>query len=955
MPGSIAAQVLAWQRRMGGAAGPLAATPSGSGEASDDTPVQVEMLVSGTWVDITSYTLVRDNSGQIAITRGIRDEGSQTEAGTCALELKNGDGRFSPRNPAGPYYGLIGRNTPIRVSVPDGNGGKSYRIWSEASEWAPSWDTSGTDVWTDLSAGGILRRLAQGPAPERSVIYNAITSPLPASVVAYWPCEDVSGAVQLVSALTSGSAMTWTGTPTLASYSGFAASDPLPDLTSASLSGGIPKYDDPSATQVRFLAYIPATGLSLGKVLCAIDQLEYSAGSSQFWELYYDTSTRSLTIRTCASDGTVLGAELQHTLDVRGRLLYVSVELQEVGANITRTLRLKDVATSQVYTVSDTVFVTQLTRVTRVQFGPASRAVSGAAGTSNLPGVAIGHVTVENAVTAIDALGVRLNPIGEPAGRRLQRLCDEAGLAFDWVGDLDDTVPMGAQGKANTLTLVQECVQADGGLLYETPGALGLGYRTRASLYNQDPALTLDYPSGQLAQIPTPVEDDRYVQNKVTVTVGGVSETYEETSGTLSTALPPAGVGAYGGEITLNLASSDAGTLQDQAAWRVHLGTTDEARYPQIAVNLAHPSITPTMRRAILGMRLGDRIQITNPPSWLPPDTIDQLVLGIAETISHFEHRLIFTCAPASPYSSIGFLDATEARVDTDGSELAAAINSSAAAIAVQPSAGADVLWTKDASDLPLDIRVGGEIMRVTAVSDLVTDTFTRTVASSWGTNDSGFTWTLSGGSTADYSVSGGVGAHLLATAGISRRCLLPTVASDFDFATNITADQLPTGAILTGSLVTRCTDADNFYSAQIQFTTSHTVVLVLFKRVNAVETTLGSYTMPGVTFTASTLYRLRFQTRGSSLRAKIWAVGTAEAPEWHVTAVDTELATGQWVGVRSISGAANTNVNPSVQYENFQIVSPQMFTLTRSINGVVKSHSAGADVRLAHPTILAL
>ncbi|MFE1192937.1 hypothetical protein ACFW6E_09065 [Streptomyces olivaceoviridis] len=956
MPGSIAAQVMAWQRRMGGVAGPLAAAPSASGEASNGNPVQVEMLVSGTWVDITSYTMVRDDSGQIAITSGIRDEGSQTEAGTCSLELKNGDGRFSPRNPSGPYYGIIGRNTPVRVSVPDGMGGKSYRIWGEASEWAPNWDTSGTDVWTDLSASGILRRLAQAPTPERSVIYNAIRNPLPSSVVAYWPCEDPAGSTSLASGLTTGSPMTWSGVPTLASYAGFAASDPLPDLTSAALSGGVPKYDDPTATQVRFLAYIPAAGLGLGKVLVAIDQLDYSAGSSQFWEVFYDTATRSLTIRTCASDGTVLGAELAHDLDVRGRLLYVSVELQEAGANITRTLRLKDVNTGHTYTASDTVFATQLTRVTRVQFGPASRAVSGAAGTSNLPGVAIGHVTVENSITAIDALGVRLNPIGEAAGRRMQRLCDEAGIAFEWIGDLDDTVPMGAQPKANLLAHLQECALADGGMLYESRTGFGLGYRTRASLYNQDPAFTLDYTAGQLSQIPVPVEDDRYVQNKVTITVNGASGTYEETTGTLGTRLPPAGVGTYGQEYTLNLASSDSATLRDQAAWRVHLGTTDEARFPQISVNLAHPSITPDMRRAILGMRSGDRVQITNSPAWLPPDTIDQLVLGIAETITHFEHRITFTCAPASPYSSISVLDAAETRIDTDGSELVAAISSSDTSVGVQPSAGADVLWTKDPADFPLNIRVGGEVMRVTAISDLVTDTFSRTVASGWGTSDSGFTWTTSGGSATDYSVGSGAGAHLLATAGSSRRCILPTLVSDFDFYTSVTADQLATGAALTGGLVARYVDQDNLYSAQVQFTTANAVTLLLFKRINGSETTLGTYTMPGTTFAAGTLYRLRFKVRGSTLRAKVWLASDVETPEWQVTAVDTELATGQFVGVRSISGVGNTNVNPTVSYDNFQIVSPQLFTLgARSVNGVVKAHTASADVRLATPTYIAL
>jgi hypothetical protein len=746
-------QIARWRRRLA-----LRPAPArGSGEASTGDPVTVELLVSGVWTDITGYTLVRDESGQIAITSGIRDEGSQTEAGTCSLELDNRDGRFSPRNPSGPYYGLIGRNTPVRVSVPDGLGGKSYRLWGEAYGWAPNWDTSGSSVWTDVSASGVLRRLAQAPAPERSVIYDAITDPAPSGLVAYWPCEDATGATTLASALTNGSAMTWSGVPTLASYSGFTASDPLPDISNAKLSGGVPRYDDPTATQVRCLAYIPASGLSDGKVLCAIDQVDYSAGSAQFWELYYSTTvaSNSFVLRSCDSDGNLLGAELVHTLDVRGRLLYVSIEFQESGANISRQIQLKDVSTGRVYAVSDTENVTQLTRVTKIQFGPATRsAVSPSGGTEFLPGVAIGHVTVENAITAIDALGVRLNPTGETAGRRIQRLCGEQGIAFEWVGNLDDTTAMGAQGKSNLLTLAQECALADGGLLYELRSGLGLGYRCRTSLYNQDAVLTLDYSGAQLAQIPVPVEDDRFTQNKVTVTVNGVSASYEETSGHLGTALPPAGVGVYGQEATLNLVSTDAATLRDQAAWRVHLGTVDEARYPTIAVNLAHPSITPDMRRAILGMRIGDRIQITNPPAWLPPDVIDQLVIGTSETITHFEHRLTFNCQPASPYT-VGILDSDATRFDTDGSQLYADAGSADTTLKVGPSPGQTGLWTTDPDEFPFDIRVGGEVMTVESITGGVADAFNRNVTSGWGSADTGETWTTTGGSASDFSVVG--------------------------------------------------------------------------------------------------------------------------------------------------------------------------------------------------------
>ncbi|GAA2199955.1 hypothetical protein [Streptomyces bangladeshensis] len=958
MPGLVS-QIAGLRRRLALVPAPARA----SGEASNGEPVQVEMLVSGTWVDVTGYTLVRDDSGSIQIMSGIRDEGSQTEAGTCTLELDNRDGRFSPRNPSGPYYGAIGRNTPIRISVPDGNGGKSYRIWGEASEWAPNWDTSGSDVWTDLSANGILRRLAQGPAPERSVIYNAITDPPLTGLVAYWPCEDAADSRSVASALTSGSPMTISGTPTLAAYSGFGASDPLPVFTGGSLTGGVTRYDNSAVSQyqVRFLLSVPAAGLADSDTIARVRVSPTVVGEVEYLDIEYNDppggvgsfgGPGTISIVPYNSEESMLGysGEESLTLDVRSRLLRVSIEVSNSGTALSVTLRVLDINTGITDSTTIGLSGTNVTRVASVALAPSTLNQSAGA-----TGMAAGHVTVQTTVTSITDLGAAVQPSGETAGRRMQRLCAGAGIAFDWVGDLDDTVAMGAQSRQNLLAQLQECTLADGGLLYESRSGVGLGYRTRASLYNQDPVLTLDYTAGQLVQIPVPVEDDRYVQNKVTVTVGGASATYEETSGTLRTELPPAGVGEYGQEYTLNLGSSDAGTLKDQAAWRVHLGTVDEARFPQISVNLAHPSITPAMRRAILAMRLGDRIQITNPPAWLPPDTIDQLILGMSETITHFEHKVTFTCAPASPYSSIGVLDTAWSRIDTDGSELVANISSSATSIGVQPSAGADVLWTKDTADFPLDIRVGGEVMRVTAISDLVTDTFTRTASSGWGTSDSGFTWTASGGSATDYSVGSGVGAHLLATAGTSRRCILPTVISDFDFYVTITADQLATGAILTGSLITRYADADNFYSAQLQFTTSNTVLLVVFKRVNAVETTLGTYTMPGTTFVAGTQYRIRFKVQGPSLRAKVWLASDVETPEWQVSVTDGTLTGSQWVGVRSISGAGNTNVNPSIKYDDFQIVSPQTFTLTRSVNGVAKAHSAGADVRLATPTYLAL
>ncbi|MEV7389634.1 hypothetical protein [Streptomyces sp. NPDC091215] len=956
MAPGLVPQIAAWRRR-------LALTPAparGSGEASNGQPVQVELYINGAWVDITGFVMVRDDQGKITITSGVRDEGSQTEQSTNTLPLKNADGRFTRRNPLGPYYGFIGRNTPCRISVPDGMGGKAYRQWCEISKWPKSWDPSGNDVWVDVSANGILQRLAQSPPPERSVIYNAITNPLPSSVVAYWPMEDATGATQLASALTTGSPMTWTGVPTLASYSGLAASDPLPDISAATLSGGVAKYDDPTASQIRFLAYIPKAGLAEGKVVCAVDQVDYSAGSAQFWELYYSIATdttNSLVLRTCASDGTNLGVLLPHTVDVRGRLLYVSIELQESGTSITRAVRLKDVLTGRVYTVNDTQAVTQLTRVTKVQFGPASRSVVNP-GTAFLPGVAVGHCTVENAITAIDALGVRLNPIGETAGRRIQRLCAENGLPFDWVGDLDDTTPMGAQGKANAISLIQECVLADNGLLYESRLALGLGYRTRTSLYTQTPALTLDYTAYNLAEIPTPVEDDRYLANKVVVSVGGVTATYEQTTGPLSTAQPPAGVGAYGANkdspLELNLASTDTPTLLDQAAWRVHVGTVDEDRFPQIGVNLAHPSITPDMRRAILGLRMGDRLQLIHPPLWVGPDTIDQLVIGVEESLTAFEHRLTFTCQPSSPYNQIGYLDSSSARVDID-SQLLSAIGTGDTTVDVIPALGQSDLWTIDPAEFPFDIRAGGEIMRVTNCTPKVSDTFTRTTSSSWGSADTGQAWTNAGGSASDFSTNGTQGLHSLGTVNVSRYSTVAAAVADVDVRVSVATSALATGGSQYAHVAARFIDTSNGYFARLAFNTDQTVTLTIQKRVAGGQTDLTAVVLP-FTHTAATFYWLRLQVAGGILRAKAWQASEVEVPIWYLTTSDSALTAAGGVGVRSVLDATNTNTLPvTVTYDSFQVTNPQTLTVTRSMNGVVKAHSAGEALSLAYPNPFAL
>lgn len=957
MPGSIAARTMAWRRRMGGVAGPLSA----SGEASNGDPVQVELYVNGTWIDITPYVMVRDNSGDIKITRGRRDEGSSTEQSSCHFTLNNRDGRWSPRNPSGIYYGHIGRNQPVRVSVPNGLGGKSYRFQGEISIWPQSWDPTGNDVWTEVEASGILRRLTQGPKRDISLLRSTLSALPSASLLAYWPCEDPVESLEIATGKVGGKPMELYGTPQLAAYELFGASDPVPTLTEAGLIGTVTPYDSSSLTQTQFrhLLAIPTDGVADTDVVSRLKFLDEDA--MVYLDVIFNDPPGGLgsygnpgTLSIIARDGDqaeIGGGTQSITLDVRGRKLLAAVEISNSGANLTATIRVLDLVSGETDSADITVGGVNVSRVTQATMGPET--LSGAAGAD---GMAVGHVYLQPFITTITDLGTSASPSGETAGRRVQRICGDEGIAFESVGDLDDTVAMGGQDRLNPVELMQEAESADDGMLYESMPMLGLGYRTRQSLCNQDPQLTLNYTSFNLAEIPTPVEDDRYIQNRVTVTVRDVAATYSMLTGPLSTAQPPTGVGVYGTDITLNLEKTTDG--QSHAAWRVRMGTVDEPRYPQISVNLAHSSFTssPALKQAVLGLKQGDRILVQNVPSWLPPGDIDQIILGFDESITHFEHKITFTCAPASPYS-IGFLNSTTAVVDTDGSELVSAVTSSGTSLVVKPSLGQTGLWTTDSANFPVDVRVSGEVVRVTNITDWLSDTFTRVTANGWGTPDIGSAWSIVGGGVAsDYATNGTVALHTLSTLDVTRRSSVVAASPDYDIYCDITTSALVTGDSMYGAVCARMESASNLYMCRLEFTTANTIIMVIRKIVADTQTSLATTTL-SYTHVAGTFIRIRFQGVGTAFKAKAWAAATEPEPaDWTLTATDTSLTTAEQIGTRSIRVPANTNLaTVSVQYDNFRVVTPQTFTVTRSVNAVVKAQVAGEDLRLATPTTVSL
>lgn len=71
------------------------------------------MRLGGAWVDVSTDVRVEDG---IEINHGLASEGGTADPSQCRLTLANPSGKYSPRNPSSVYYGQIGRNTPIRVA-----------------------------------------------------------------------------------------------------------------------------------------------------------------------------------------------------------------------------------------------------------------------------------------------------------------------------------------------------------------------------------------------------------------------------------------------------------------------------------------------------------------------------------------------------------------------------------------------------------------------------------------------------------------------------------------------------------------------------------------------------------------------------------------------------------------------------------------------------------------------
>jgi hypothetical protein len=661
--------------------------------------VHVELWIDAAWVDIISDVYTRD---PITITRGRSAEGGQVEPSTCTVTVNNRDGTYTPRNPTGTHYLKIGRNTPIRVRV-----GADVRFVGEVSAWPSRWDKPGKDVYSPLAAAGIMRRLDQGNAPAPSAPRRYLPTTTPA---AYWPLEDGPQTVEarLASGAGSGVRLPRGGTSPQVWGQGKLA-DWLPPVARPDTElAGVFRADVAMAgfTDTWTVDLIRSGGSSdpptTGSTLMSAVWNEGGDGDPDvFTILRFDQDASEVaidigfsTLATAAVDASLWDDNPHH----------VRLTATQDGADIDYEVWIDGALALSTTDAGETL-------------GPVHQVSVTVSTTVSVP-LVFGHWAVwTDPPTLADAVDAAFGHTGEAAGRRIERICDEQGIPFIGVGDLDDTAPMGPQAALTPLELLREAADTDHGILYESRSQLGIEYRTRVDLCNQTAALTADYSADVFYGMPEPVDDDRFTRNDVTTKrphSGEARATLD--AGTLSTADPPDGVGTYDTTVTVNAAGD--GFLADHAGWLLGLGTVDETRYPRLPFRL---NAVAGIASNITALDLGDLVRITDLPAWLPPDDVDALVQGTVETLESHMRDVELVTAPAAPYRVAIYGDTPgddPSKYDTAGSALNEDLTTTETGVGVETLIGP--LWTTDAAEDGFDIIVGGEVMTVTNVGGAV-------------------------------------------------------------------------------------------------------------------------------------------------------------------------------------------------------------------------------------------
>lgn len=590
---------------------------------------------------------------------------------------------------------------------------RHVRLAAEVPAWPPQQDLTGADQTVSITPAGITRRLDAGTKPLDSAIRRYLQA---SSALECWP-------------LTDGAEATWgaslrNGQPMTAARDG-----DTPQWSKGALADWIePTVLCPQGTAGTLVGHVPDSAAAASG--WSVDLARSDKGILLYW-LIYD--------RGAATDAD---NQISYSILMQAPLNQIMITRSAEGATSSSTALLGTIANAGIFDTKPHHLRFQVDSTT-----PGSTpwklwidGVLAGSGTDTLTpkavqrveadwqqvddtlrdSMALGYVTYwgPTAPDAAEVYSALTGWPGESTGTRFLRVCAEAGVPAYLLGDTGKQVRLGTQRAAKLLDVLQAGAEADLGYVLERRDDRALVYRGHDTLYNQDPTIVLDFSQGVISQPFKPLDDEKLTRNDVVVQRRGGSFGYAVLEdGPLSVQDPPDGIGRYDVAYTLSLADDDQPA--HQASWRLHMGTYNGLRYTKITLNMGNPRVW-AMARDIYLADVGDKIRLTNLPASHGPDDVDLIILGYTETVGEKRWTITFTCAPGAPWDVAVLGHRDRGRSNTSGCTLGGGgASTSATTLTLVTAAGAS-RWidsTNYASSFPFDVVMGGERIRITAIT----------------------------------------------------------------------------------------------------------------------------------------------------------------------------------------------------------------------------------------------
>ena len=210
-------------------------------------------------------------------------------------------------------------------------------------------------------------------------------------------------------------------------------------------------------------------------------------------------------------------------------------------------------------------------------------------------------------------------------------------------------------------------------------------------------------------------------------------------------------------------------------------------------------------------------------------------------------------------------------------------------------------------------------------------DTFTRSATDSWGTANTGGSWTVN--TPAPFDVNGSRGL-MTAAANNTRRAWLASVSAlDTDAIATVQTDKIPAGAAIEMSVALRQSNIDNdMVVATLGAPVGGRPTLSLLKRVGGTQTVeQAAVTLDGAhghdegDYALATDYKIRFRATGTNpttIEARAWKASNSEPTHWCrtssvTTAESAAIQAAGAVGLRVFNGAASTAGTITFSWDN--------------------------------------